>query len=281
MDYLIIGHITEDLQDGGFTNGGTASYSALTARAFGLVVGVVTAGASDLAFLTAGGGIQTAQKTAPATTTFRNIETPGGRKQYLLKAAPVLTAEDVPDEWRAAKVVHLGPVAQETDPSLIRCFPRETFIGMTPQGCMRAWDDEGLVRYQEWKPEAELLNRLDAAVISLEDVRGDEETIADLARRLEVLAVTEGAGGARVYWRGDVRRFGAPRVEVVDPTGPGDIFAAAFFIRLQATRDPWQSAQLAVKLASLSVTRRGLDGIPTPAEVQAAAVEILQDAVQS
>ena len=278
MDYLIIGHITEDLHDGGYTNGGTASYSALTARAFGLQVGVVTAGASDLAYLTAG-GIQTAQKAAP-TTTFRNIETPTGRKQYLLKAAPVLTAEDVPEDWRAAKVVHLGPVAQETDPALIHCFPRETFIGITPQGCMRAWDDEGLVRYQKWNPDAEFLERLDAAVISLEDVRGDEETIAELASYLEVLAVTEGAGGARVYWRGDERRFTAPRVEVVDPTGPGDIFAAAFFIRLQATRDPWQSARLAVKLASLSVTRRGLDGIPTPTEAQAAAVEILQDAVQ-
>ena len=280
MDYLIIGHITKDLHDGGFTNGGTASYSALTARAFGLQVGVVTAGASDLAFLTAGSGIQVVQKEATATTTFRNIETPTGRKQYLLKAAPVLTVKDVLEDWRAAKVVHLGPVAQEIDPALIHCFPREIFIGMTPQGCMRAWDDEGLVRYQKWNPEAEFLERLDAAVISIEDVRGDEDTIAELASHLEVLAVTEGAGGARIYWRGDARRFNAPRVEVVDPTGPGDIFAAAFFIRLQATRDPWQSARLAVKLASLSVTRRGLDGIPTPAEAQAAAVEILQDAVQ-
>jgi len=277
LDYLIIGHITEDLINGGYANGGTASYSALTARAFGLQVGIVTAGASDLSYLTSNGSIQVIQKEASATTTFRNIETPHGRKQYLLKVAPMLTADDVPQEWRDSRIVHLGPVAQEIDLQLIGCFPSTVFIGMTPQGCMRAWDDDGLVHYCDWNPTAEFLERLDAMVISSEDVRGDEDIIAELACKLNVLAVTEGRDGARVYWHRDVRRFAAPCVHVVDPTGAGDIFAAAFFIRLQVTRDPWQSAQMAVNLASLSVTRWGMDGIPTPAEVHSAAVEIIEE----
>ena len=42
LDYLTIGHITKDLAASGFTLGGTASYSPLTANAFGLKSGIFT-----------------------------------------------------------------------------------------------------------------------------------------------------------------------------------------------------------------------------------------------
>jgi len=278
LDYLIIGHITEDLLDGGFTHGGSASYSSLTAHAFGLDVGIVTAGATDTDFLSSREKMHVVQTHSPVTTTFKNLETPTGRKQYLLKAAPVLAAQDVPPGWRSSRIVHFGPVAQEIDPGLIDCFPRETFIGMTPQGCMRSWDEQGLVTYCDWQPSQEFLGRLDAVVISIEDVQGNEDIISGLARQLDVLVVTEGYNGARVYWHGDVRRFDAPSVDVVDPTGAGDIFAAVFFIRMLAARDPWQATRLAVSLASLSVSRKGLESIPTAAEINSASVEILKGA---
>jgi hypothetical protein len=43
VDYLIIGHLTRDLLPSGSRLGGTAAYSALTARALGLRVGILTA----------------------------------------------------------------------------------------------------------------------------------------------------------------------------------------------------------------------------------------------
>lgn len=43
VDYLVIGHVTQDLTPSGPVLGGTAAYAALTARAMGLRVGVVTA----------------------------------------------------------------------------------------------------------------------------------------------------------------------------------------------------------------------------------------------
>jgi hypothetical protein len=42
IDYLVIGHLTQDIIPDGFRLGGTAAYSALTARALGLRVGIVT-----------------------------------------------------------------------------------------------------------------------------------------------------------------------------------------------------------------------------------------------
>ena len=42
VDYLVIGHVTEDLTPTGPRLGGTAAFAALTARAFGLRTGIVT-----------------------------------------------------------------------------------------------------------------------------------------------------------------------------------------------------------------------------------------------
>ena len=48
VDYLVIGHITVDLTPTGPALGGSAVYAALTARAMGLRVGVVTVRANEL-----------------------------------------------------------------------------------------------------------------------------------------------------------------------------------------------------------------------------------------
>ena len=61
-----------------------------------------------------------------------------------------------------------------------------------------------------------------------------------------------------------------------DATGAGDVFAAAFFVRLLETRDPWEAARFANRVAAVSVTRPGLQGIPTPTEVQQCLIEVLR-----
>jgi sugar/nucleoside kinase (ribokinase family) len=148
-------------------------------------------------------------------------------------------------------------------------------LGLTPQGWLRAWDGEGRVHTGAWPEALHALAKANAAVLSIEDVAGDEEQIEAMANTCRVLAVTEGAAGARLYWNGDLRRFHALQVEEVDPTGAGDIFAAAFFWRFSATHDPWAAAQFATHLASYSVARRGLAGIPRKEEIQACLVEVL------
>jgi sugar/nucleoside kinase (ribokinase family) len=207
------------------------------------------------------------------STMFENIQTPQGRVQYVRNVAPKLDYYQIPEPWRTAPIVHLGPVAQEVEPSLARNFPA-SLIGVTPQGWLRNWNSRGLVTSAEW-PEADfVLGRAGAAVISIEDVGGDEDRIEEFAASARILAVTEANLGSRLYWNGDVRRFRPPQVREVDSTGAGDIFAAAFFIRLHTTRDPWEAARFATHLAAYSVTRPGLSGIPTPEEIQECSVEI-------
>jgi sugar/nucleoside kinase (ribokinase family) len=141
---------------------------------------------------------------------------------------------------------------------------------------MRKWDEAGQVAPCNWDSAGALLPVAGAVVFSREDVAGDEAAVEAMSHQTRVLVVTEGAAGCVLYWNGDRRRFRAPEVDEVDNIGAGDVFAAAFFIRLHTTRDPWEAARFATLLAARSVTRLGLEGIPTLEEIEACGVEVLQ-----
>jgi len=266
IDYLVIGHVTQDVTPNGLTLGGTVTYAARTALALGCRVAVVTSAAPDLELDSVLAGIDLMCLPAKATTTFENLYTPAGRRQVLHARADSLDPSAVPPAWRKPTIVHLGPLANECDPHLIDCFS-DSLIGVTPQGWMRRWDANGHVSKGEWVDAAEWLPKVDAAVISLEDVQDEQASIARLTQLAPILAVTLGPQGCTVH-AGDARRHipVVPRASV-DPTGAGDIFAAAFFVRLWQTDDPWQAAEFANSVAALSVDRSGWASTPTAAEI--------------
>lgn len=132
VDYLVIGHLTRDMTADGPRVGGTAAYAALTAQALGLRVGVVTSWGAELPIGPLR-SIPIASFPTDHSTTFENILTPAGRLQYVRHVAPSLDYYHIPEPWRNASIVHLGPVVQEVEPSLVRNFS-SAFIGLTPQG---------------------------------------------------------------------------------------------------------------------------------------------------
>jgi len=273
IDYLVIGHLTVDVHETGDTIGGTAAYASKTALALGRKPAVLTS-YSDIKATELLNGIHLHVKKSRDNTRFKNIETKNGRKQFVLSIAEKISQEDMPETANSPGILHLGPVADEIDPAVIDEFPA-AFVGVTPQGWMRQRGEENVVNFKHWDSAQYVISRSNAVVISVEDVRGDEELIQEYAQIAKVLAVTEGDLGARIYWHGDVRHFSAPQVNVVDPTGAGDIFAAVFFDRLEKTSDAWAAAEMAVNIASNSVTRRGLAGVPYPDEVIAFQIEVI------
>jgi len=274
VDYLVIGHVAHDLTPDGPRLGGTVAYSALTARALGLRVGMATAVGPETS-LEALKDIPVISIESPRSTTFENIYTKQGRLQYLRAQATKIDFNLIPESWRHTPIIHLGPLANEMDSILPTGFS-PTLLGITPQGWMRKWDVEGRVSPTAWKDPESALARAGAVIISREDVGGNDEVIEHMAHQTPVLAVTEGAAGAVLYWNGDRRRFRAPEMQEVDATGAGDVFAAAFFVRLLKTRDPWEATRFATLIASRSVTRVGLAGIPTAQEIEKCTMEILQ-----
>ncbi|MBL8062049.1 MAG: hypothetical protein JNK32_03450 [Anaerolineales bacterium] len=273
VDYLVIGHVAVDLTPTGNQLGGTASYSALTALAMGMRVGIVTSAGED-APLHILNGIQIVNLPTERSTVFENTKTEHGRRQTLHHRAASISFEHIPQLWRNTPIVHLAPIAQEVNPAMAGSFT-SSWVGVTPQGWMRAWDENGSVTAQAWENSEQILGQVGGVVMSLEDVARDLELVEWMAHHTSLFCLTEGNQGAVLHWHGDRRRFRPYSVEEVDATGAGDIFAAAFFVRLYHTRDPWEAARFATNLAAFSVTRVGLQGIPTLEEIEQCKMEVL------
>jgi sugar/nucleoside kinase (ribokinase family) len=275
VDYLVIGHLTQDLTPSGPVPGGTVAYAALTAAAMGLRVGMLTVfheetPPPELA------GIQMAVQHTARATTFENQATANGRVQIIHHMADVIQPEMVPQAWRRTPIVHLGPIAHEIPISMLDAFP-DARIGVTPQGWMRQWDEQGRVTCGNW-PQADcILPKASAVIISVEDVAHNEEIIARYRSQTKLLVVTEGIHGARIYQGEQMLRFQPPFIPEVDATGAGDIFAATFFCRYFQTGNIASAARLANLVAAHSITRSGMKGPPKPAEVQRYLAEINEE----
>ncbi|CAN2182089.1 RbsK Sugar kinases, ribokinase family [Candidatus Nanopelagicaceae bacterium] len=81
--------------------------------------------------------------------------------------------------------------------------------------------------------------------------------------------VTLGSEGA-VYIspQGELHRVSAPKVSAVDTTGAGDSFVGSFAYSLASGKDPIEAMSFGIKVASLSVTRKGAQSsYPDQAEI--------------
>ena len=270
MRYLAIGHVCKDITPDGWTFGGTVTFAGRTARAIGCETHVITSTGPDIDPRVALPDIDVISSPADRTTTFENRYTSAGRQQLLHSTAnrldPHLVNALGPIR-KALDVVHLAPIAQELDRAWLDQFAGD-FVGITPQGWLRQWDAAGNVSRAEWQEAELILRRTTAAVISIEDVRGDESLARQWSKWARVFVVTRGAAGCSVYYDGVITDLPTSKETEVDPTGAGDVFAAAFFVRLKQTASPVAAARFANCLASKSISRPGLDGIPTHNEIQ-------------
>lgn len=262
-DFVIVGHVCQDiLPDGGLGLGGSVSYAAMTAHRLGYRVGIVTSAGPDLDVARAFPYAEVVCRPAAATTVFENIYRDGTRTQILHRRADVLTCAEIPADWRAAPMAYLGTIDQEIAPGVFGCFSDDVLLGVMPQGFFRQWDDEGHVSFSEWLPAEEQLRRIHVLVISELDVPNPQQWAREWARFVQVMVVTHAERGATVYHQGEATYFPARPARQVDPTGAGDVFTAAFLIRLAETGDPCQSAVFANGVASFSIEKPGIAGIP-------------------
>jgi sugar/nucleoside kinase (ribokinase family) len=257
IDYLVIGHVSLDRTADGPVIGGTAAYSALTAKVLGCRSAIVTrfAEADRMEAWLSDAAVYNIS--SPATTTFENIYEPDGRVQFLHAVAGDIGVEDIPPAWQRAKIAHIGPIANEIDPRVIGLFSN-SIVGLTPQGWMRRWDNNGKVFARYWDEARNYLPLSAATFISDEDLVRPS-MLNDFRRFSKLLVMTQGPAGCIVYFGEEARSFPAPKVNVVDLTGAGDIFATAYLVRLHQTAgDPWEAARFANDIAARSVTGGGL-----------------------
>jgi sugar/nucleoside kinase (ribokinase family) len=270
FDFLAIGTITKDLlADGNVTLGGTVTYASVTAHMLGLRTGIIArADASlDLSPLLAR-GIEILRLPAAATTTFSNVYEGAHRKQYISAVAGPISAEEIPSSWRETRIAHLGPLAQDL-PAAVATIFGDALVGVTPQGWMRQWGADGLIRHIPWERPEDVLASCQVLVYSQDDVIGHEELIERYSNLIDTMVVTHGADGCTVYCRGQApRHIAAYPADVVDPTGCGDVFCAAYLIHLAESKDAYGAARFANCVAAFNAEGIGIAGLPTREQVE-------------
>jgi 1D-myo-inositol 3-kinase len=262
-DFVAVGHVTKDMgPEGSYTIGGTVTYAALTAHSLGLSAAIVTSASPDLDLPSLLPGVEVHILPSSSSTVFENIYQGQRRQQIVHSTATPLSASDLPPAWSGASIALLGPVADELGLDWLRVFG-QALVGVTPQGWMRQWDNGGTVTGKPWRDAERILSNIDVLVFSEQDVSGDEATIGRYAEIAPIAVVTQGRLGATVYCGDSRRHFPAFHAREVDPTGAGDVFAAAFLVRLRETGDPYQAAPFANCAAAISIEGPGVSAIPT------------------
>jgi sugar/nucleoside kinase (ribokinase family) len=281
-EFVALGHVTRDLHaDGSFALGGTVTFAALTAARLGLSAGVVTSADAQLAALLPGALPDIALHILPATqsTTFENHYQHGFRTQYLRARSTDLRANDIPAPWLDADILLLGPLAQELHADMITLLPRRPgrLLAATPQGWLRRWDEDGRVWPTPWHDAEQILPALDVLILSHDDLlpfADGNRSAADAllehwSTLVPLLVATDGRHGASLFQHGRVvARFPAYPAQEVDPTGAGDVFAAAFLTHLYRYGDPALAIDFANCTAAFSIEQSGIAGIPTLAQVE-------------
>ena len=270
-DCLVVGHLVEDKVPEGYRLGGTAAYASLAAHRLGLRTAILTRVAADLNLSGLPPDIEVHRLPSPLTTVFENIYRGGHRTQYVWAKADPIAAADVPQELRAARIVLLGPVVAEVEEEVARCFPH-SLVAVGAQGWLRTFAADGRVGQLSprlWQPRL-LLRHCQALFVSEEDLppAETEETLARWTAQVPILFFTLGYRGSRLWSGGRWQNVPAFRAREVDPTGAGDVFAAAFLARYLETDDIAQASLFAAAAAAVSVEAVGTAGIPSRAQVE-------------
>jgi 1D-myo-inositol 3-kinase len=260
--FLVVGHLVQDLMPGGWRLGGTAAYASLTAARLGLEALVVTSASFVPQELE---GVQMHVVPSPVTTQFHNIYEGGRRRQVVTARAQPLGLRHIPPAWRGAEIVLLGPVVGEVPVRLAAAFPR-ALVGACLQGWLRHIGPGGEVGprpAQRWRG-IQHLRPCQALFVSDEDISSQEAgpVLERWAQQVLIVAYTRGERGAEVAYKGIWRHIDAFPAVTVDPTGAGDVFAAAFLVALWEGADAFEAARFASAAASLVVEREGLLGVP-------------------
>ncbi|MQG21043.1 MAG: ribokinase [SAR202 cluster bacterium] len=265
--FVTIGHVTKDITPTGTQVGGPGLYSAMTIAKLGHSVSLITRIGRDYSIGSVDSLIDMIDLEADVTTTFQNEETDLGRQQTIIDVAPPISTAEIPWELLDSPVVLLAPVAGEIEPNFTAKFPK-SLVGAGIQGWLRRWDTTGKVRARSPKEAIGALPPLGAVFVSAEDWSGSIADMEEVAAASPILVVTQSAAGARMKLGDSWHEIPPTKVNSVDPTGAGDVYAASFLVRLYETRDPLESAHFAACAAALSIEGIGVTRIPTREQIE-------------
>lgn len=277
FDVCVVGHVTRDIIRAGGREmqmpGGTAYYAALAIKYLGLNVAVITRvsrGDEGLLERLHQHGVAVLVGDSPRTTTFVNTyaEDLEARRQRLIDLAAPFAEADI--QGVEARVFHVGALTPGDVPlAVMAALAAKSLISLDAQGFLRRIDvggsSQGEVALQDW-PEKHRALPLVTHLKTDEDearVLTGETDPQQMALRLSVLCpgeviITRGSRGSLVYAEGKLHRIPAyPPRRLIDPTGCGDTYMAAYLYRRRTTNNLTEVGQFAARTATAKLERSG------------------------
>lgn len=260
IDFLAVGHVCHDWTPSGNILGGTVSYASIFAKKLNLNTAVFTSFGSDFEFQNCFQNISLQHSLSDKTTQFKNIYQNQNRNQFLLSKSNNILTSHLKNQFKDAKMVLLGPIANEIDLKLLDYFNTNSMVAVCPQGWMRRWDNNGKV-FQKMLDDWTIFKNSDLVILSEEDLNFRFDLIPELSSLFKLLVITKGKKGAEVYFNNNKYTFKSYHSKATDPTGAGDIFATAFLIRYYETKNISLAATFANSAASFCIEKKGISGI--------------------
>ena len=95
---------------------------------------------------------------------------------------------------------------------------------------MRQWDSGSrVVNAKRWDSAPDILPYADVLILSDEDLSAYPDELEKYINLTRIVVLTKGRHGATLYENGRILDSRAYPANEIDPTGAGDVFAAAFF----------------------------------------------------
>lgn len=258
--------------DGSRRPGGGAFYSALQAARLGLRALILTRGAApeiEALLEPYRSELELRILPAPATTTLQTSWSEAIRTQRLLAWAGPIAAEVEVD----TQILHFAPVARETSAAW---RGHADFVGLTPQGLARTWDDAGEIVSAALPSDRGALDALlpdscEAIVVSELERAACVPLLSAASAGGAILAITAGAGATSIQLpSGETIRVQTPSVaNPRDDLGAGDVFAAAFFVALHEGLSPSHAAAYGNAAAAIRIEGVGADAIGNRSAIEA------------
>ncbi len=264
---LAVGHVSHDRYGDRLLPGGSAYYAAKTWQALGAEVGLATAVGKDFQCEADLSDFTVQRCLGSHTTSFTNTyPVDGPRVQWIAASAPSVLPACLRPEWHQADVLFLGPIFGELDLSAWLSEVDAGIIGLGLQGLLKQAGTphpenpaQRAVIRRPWQCLPALLSRLTVVFLSEEDIQvfGDEHLLPSLRQIVPMVVLTRGAQGSTIFCPDQVHEIPIVPTPLIDPTGAGDTFAAAFLHSLALGLSPSQSAHRAAAAASVVVAAEG------------------------
>ena len=273
-DITVIGHFSIDAislpsrQHPFVVLGGSATYNALVTRRLDAAVSAISKVGGDFpeAYIwwlqQEGIDISNVEKLEMEKTTRFELKYNKDllkRKLKLKSKAPPITIDDLPDSL-SGKAVHIAPIAGEISSDVVAHLKSRTgVLSLDPQGLLRKFDAAGNFKYSSI--DKNLLSLITIYKSSLKELkaatkRSDMRSAIKIIHDhgVETVIVTLGVKGAVLSVGGT--RYNIPAyksVEMVDPTGAGDVFIGGFLTEYIRQKDSLWCACVGSAAASLVV----------------------------